>query len=215
MDNPSIMKTVVRAYDVITKKGAFNTSDVDTFKINLKNDFTFHSNCIGIYVYAESPDNRVAYNSANSCSFSSLPETITYKLMLDGETLMDHSHSTNNLIDRRRYLNDVQRNQWSCPLNEVALTSGNGLNRFLIPMTYIDLVNIRQDQNQDEALAGVPSDINLELQVFCGSTGIDADNTNMYFSLVYLVTIDRTTPRVPKRLIDDLSQIFPPLAKLR
>lgn len=198
-------KDWIRVYDTKVKTGAFNTAGTDSLKVNLKNDFTLHNNCVGMYVYAESPDNRTAHNSANASMYASLPETICPVISLDGDVILDHKHADSKLIDRRRYCLDAHKSTWSTSLDPLALGSGN-MSKIHVPVYYIDFTNLGVAENQEQVLTGISSQTNMDIQVFCGNTGVDADNTNMYFSLVYLQCVDRSSgvPRVSYDSVDNV-----------
>lgn len=195
-----------RMYDTVVRNGAFNTAGTDYAKVNLKNDFTSHENCVGMYIYAESPDNRAAYNSANASMYATLPETICPVITLDGETILDHKDATTKLIDRRRYCLDVHKSNWSTSLDPLALGSGN-MSKMHMPVYYIDFKNLPVAENQEEVLCGIPSSTNLDIQAYCGSTGVDANNTNVYFVLVYLQCVDRSSG-VPRILLNSVNSVY-------
>jgi len=182
---------MIDKFQSVVKNGAFNSADVDKFTIKLKTDFTTVNCCKGLILFAESPDARTTYDDAQNGATVSLPETLCCEVRLNSNVLFSHKLSAADLIKRRRYNYDVQLRNWSKPFDPSAQASGNDINDYLVPLCYIDLTGIEVHGEHCEILSGIPSTTNLEVDVYCGTTGVDADNTNLHACLHYIETVKK------------------------
>jgi hypothetical protein len=182
---------VIDRFHTIIKNGAFNTADTDKFTIKLKSDFPDTNSCKGLMIWGESPDNRTAYNDADNGVVVSIPETLCPELRLNSNVMWSHKLSATDLIKRRRYNYDVQMRNFSTPFEASAQASGNAQNKYLIPLCYIDFSCIEIFDQHEQTITGIPSSTNIEIDVHCGTTGIDADNTNLHIALHYIEMVTK------------------------
>jgi len=182
---------MIDKFHTVIKNGAFNTADTDYFSIKLKTDFPTTMCCKGLIIYGESPDVRTTYDDAQNCAVVSIPEALCCEVRLNSNVLFSHKLSAADLIKRRRYNYDVQLRNWSVPFDPSAQASGNDINDYLVPLCYIDLTGIKVHGEHCEVLSGIPSSTNIEVDVHCGTTGIDADNTNLHVALHYVEVITK------------------------
>lgn len=183
--------SLIDKFHTAIKNGAFNTADTDKFTVKLKTDFPTTNACKGIVIFAESPDLRTSYDDAQNGIVFSVPETLCCEVRLNSNVLFSHKLSAADLIKRRRYNYDVQLRQWSVPFEASAQAIGNDINDYLVPLCYIDLTGLEVHEEHCEVLSGIPSTTNIEIDVHCGTTGVDADNTNLHCCLHYVEAVTK------------------------
>ena len=182
---------VIDKFHTIIKNGAFNTADTDYFSIKLNSDFPITNSCKGIFIWAESPDLRTAYNDAQNAQIVSIPESLCVEVRLNSNVLFSHKLSASDLIKRRRYIHDVQMRNFSVPFEASVLASGNDVNEYVVILTYIDFTNLELHESHWDVLSGIPSTTVIEVDVHCGTSGVDADNTNLHAGLHYIETVTK------------------------
>jgi len=184
------MKIYIRKYNVQTVNGAFNTAGVDKFTCNTKNMFATRNNVENVYVWAETPNGRTAYNSAANGVVYSLPENFGLQLRYATNIMVNYINPTSDLIARRRYDHLTQYNNWSSYFNPNVLTVGNSWNQSNIIVCYVDLQYVPIADGHEVFDGGINSQAPWEFDIVCGSAGIDPTNTNMNFALTYVEVID-------------------------
>ena len=183
--NPNQALDIVHKADCVYKNGAFNTADVDYFKFNLKTDFPQRNCCRYLFLYAESNSNRTAYNDTDNGVMVSIPESICIEVRFNTIVVFTHRMSAQDLIARRRYNYDVQLANFG-PILPEAMTSGNNINKYLVMLCCIDFANIETLGGLHEGvLSGISSNTNVDVYVYCGTTGVHASDTNMHACLVW------------------------------
>lgn len=190
VDTRNFTKVIDKFQSVLFAPGPFNTADVDKFTIKTKTDFASTNSCKGIFLWFESPSNRTTYNDADNGLVVSLPETICIEVRYNSNVLFSHLLSGADLVRRRRYNYDVQERRWSQAFHEVAMANSN-LNKYLMPICYIDLTNILIHEFHEVTLTGISNENNIEIDVRCGTVGVHATNAVLHAVLHYIETVTK------------------------
>lgn len=175
---------------------AYSASSTNPVQIvRLNKDFAQHSCVRGMAIYVDTPSIRTAYNDADNCKYLSGPDLIGFKIMKDGKPLLDYSHATTNLKQRRDYAQMINQKNFNenIPYDVLSRSATFGTYIMGVGLTYIDFTNSNLFFTHDDVVStGITTNDNIEIWVYAsGSLAGGAAAVNLMCALEFQEEIVR------------------------
>jgi len=161
-----------------------NATTGDNLQLDLSSVWGKHTKIIGVLVFIQQAS-IPAYNNTNACKFFSGASYIGFNV-LSNSTVITNLNTTPDLqVQRLRYALEFNKRRYGKELPLALFDPANDINKIYSFETYIDLENIKVDENDEYPVGGISNYVkDIEIALFC--TGSINASANIYCMLNYV-----------------------------
>ena len=143
-----------------------------------------HTKVLGVLIFIQEV-NVPAYNDAAACKFYSGASYIGFNVLSNSTNIVNLNTTPDLKVQRLRYALDFNKRRYGMELPLELFDPANDVNKIYSPKTYIDLADVKVDEDDEYAVSGVSNyNKDIEIDLFC--TGSINANCNIYCMLNYI-----------------------------
>lgn len=181
------------AFDIRTYSQSWNTPLTDKLSIDLNSVFNHREKIVGLGLYIYPNGLNTAFNDADACKYYSSGNYISHKLISRSKTMYDLSSTVCSTNERLRYVSEFHKRRFSHYLPVECLDDSTNLSKFLIAPYYVDLQNLKLEDNDDFVISSYNNMSKVDEVVFYCEQALSTSCTIVcYLEYITLLNVVNT-----------------------